>query len=416
MSSLFKSGSAAGLDLSRWRGVPTLLIGVGAVGALVGLMVDVKEFGYSWLLSFMFYLSLCLGALFMVLLHHLFDASWTVPIRRFLEHIACLAPVMAALFIPIAILAPRLYPWMNMIATHTEDHALHSKMPLFTPAAFYLVSVFCFVVWWLLSSRLRFWSLRQDETGAAACTYKLRVVSGVGIFFFAISLSLGAFMWMKALQHQWFSTMYGVYYFAGSVWTTVATAYLITLVLHRVGPLREVVHEHQYYFLGSMLLAFTVFYAYIHFFQYFIIWNANIPEETFWYIVRERGSWWYVGMVIIFGHFFLPFLLLLRIDAKETLSVMIPLGIWSWLMHYVDLSFNIMPIPHPDGFPLRWIWLHLACLAFMGGILIKAFIKAFNRHPPFPLKDPRMGEALGIHHSLPPLVSESGAHHQGGQR
>src|SRR2546428_4963807 len=119
----------------------------------------------------------------------------------------------------------------------------------------------------------------------------MRFYAAIGILLFALTLTMGAVMWMKGLEHEWFSTMYGVYYFAGSVWMTLATVYLATALLKRQGPLQEVVHQVQFYFIGSLLLAFTVFYAYIHFAQYFIIWNANMPEETFWYVIREKGSW-----------------------------------------------------------------------------------------------------------------------------
>src|SRR5262249_38692299 len=159
------------LDLSRWRSVPMWLMVVGGVAAAIGLAVPSlhKQFAYSWLLAFMFYLSLCLGALFMVLLHHLFDASWSVAIRRFEEHLAYLLPVMTFLFIPIAILAPNLpiYPWM--VGNPNTDHALHAKLPLFTTPMFYVVAAACFGLWWLFSYQLRSWSLRQDQTGAALC-------------------------------------------------------------------------------------------------------------------------------------------------------------------------------------------------------------------------------------------------------
>ena len=150
-----------------------------------------------------------------------------------------------------------------------------------------------------------------------------------------------------------------------------------------------------------------MFYAYIAFSQYFLIWNANIPEETFWYILREKGSWWSVGMLMIFGHFFLPFLMLLRIDTKMSFTVMLPLAGWAWLMHFCDLSFNIMPVLHPDGMVVHW--LDLACLAFMGGVLAIYFLRSFRAHPPFPQKDPRMAECLGVH--LPPAKSQP---HSGG--
>jgi len=210
---------------------------------------------------------------------------------------------------------------------------------------------------------------------------------------------------MKAMQHQWFSTMYGVYYFAGSVWTTLTTVYVIIAVLNRQRVLTHVLHDHQFYFLGTLIFAFTVFYAYIHFSQYFIIWNANIPEETFWYVIRERGGWFYVGLVIIFGHFFLPFLALLRIDAKSQWWLMAPLMVWAWLMHWVDLGFNIYPVIHPEGPPLRWLWLPLGCWAFMGGLLAKVYLAKYASAAPYPVKDPRLIEAMGMYHPVPTQIS-----------
>ena len=383
------------LDVTRWRKLPNLLIGVGALGALLGLALNRVQFGYSWLVAFMFFLSLGLGALFLVLVHHLFDASWSVPIRRFCEHLSTLLfPWMAIFFVPIALLAPQLYGWMT-VADPAANHALHSKLPLFTKPGFYLVAVFCFLVWGWLTRSLRKWSLKQDETGSPECTRKLRRRASVGIFLFAITLTLASIMWMKGLMYEWFSTMYGVYYFAGSVWLALGTVYFIAMVLKRNGTLAAVLQEQQFYFIGSLMFAFTVFYAYIHFAQYFIIWNANMPEETFWYVLREKGTWWYVGMVIIFGHFFLPFLALLRIDLKLKFWWMVPLCAWTWVMHYVDLAFNILPSANPNGYPFQWAWLDLACAALIGGVLLKAFLKAFVAHPPYPLKDPRLGEAMG---------------------
>ncbi|HRT10770.1 MAG TPA: hypothetical protein P5233_20490, partial [Candidatus Paceibacterota bacterium] len=392
-----KKSMSTPLDLSRWRKVPLLLTAGGGLVALLGLLVNREQFAFSWLLAFMFFLSLSAGALFLVMAHHLFDAGWSVPLRRFLEHLANLFPWLAVLFVPIALLAPTLYQWMSL-DPHL-DHALHAKQPLFTRPMFYAVAAICFGVWIFLSNRLRHWSLEQDRSGAALPTHRMRFYSCVGIFLFAITLTLAAIMWMKALQHQWFSTMYGVYYFAGSVWMTLGTAYLITLVLDRQGVLTDTLHDHQYYFLGSLLFAFTVFYAYIHFSQYFIIWNGNMPEETFWYVLREKGTWWWVGMVIIFGHFFLPFLALLRIDVKSMFGFMAPLCGWTWLMHYLDLSFNIMPVKHPDGFVLHWI--DLGCWAFMAGLLTMIFLREYGKHPPYPLKDPRLVEAMGFAHPIP---------------
>jgi len=409
MSAHTESENLPPLDLSVWRNLPNKLIGAGAVLALIGAAINLKQFGYSWLVAFMFFLSLCLGGLALTIFHHLFDASWSVPIRRISEHLAALAPALAVLFIPIALLAPRLYPWMEVLRGHGHDHAVAAKYPLFTIPMFYIVAAFCFGVWIVLSTRLRHWSLQQDESGDPGCTMKMRGLSYIGIFLFAISLTLAAIMWMKALQHQWFSTMYGVWYFAGSVWLTLATVYVTVTILKRQGPLKDVVREKQFYFIGSLFFAFTVFYAYVTFSQYFIIWNANLPEETFWYLQREKGTWFLVSMVIIFGHFFVPFLAMLRIDVKLKFAIMAPLAAWAWLMHYCDMSFNIMPVLHPDGFPLRWIWLDLGCMALMGGVLAKVFLKNLHAHPFFPQRDPRMAEGLDIY--VPPVAgAKQGAH------
>jgi len=332
------------MDLSKWRNLPLILIGGGVALALAALAVlkgDVKSFGYAYLVAYIFFLSICLGSLFLVLIHHLFDAGWSVPIRRFCEHTACLLfPTMAILWIPIGILAPKMYPWMSMTQ---PDHALRAKEALLNKPVWYGISIGIFLIWGLLTHGLRYWSLKQDEDGAAKCTFKMRFYSCWGIIAFAFTLTMAIILWVKTLEHEWFSTMYGVYYFAESVWTTLATVYVITLILKRTGPLAQVVAVRQFHDLGVLWLVFTVFYAYIHFSQYFIIWNANMPEETFWYVQRENGAWWQFGMLIIFGHFFLPFLALLRIDAKLSLPVMIPLALWAWLMHFCDVVFNVMP-------------------------------------------------------------------------
>ncbi len=181
------------------------------------------------------------------------------------------------------------------------------------------------------------------------------------------------------------------------MWVAYAGAYVIAMILDRLGMIRDTMGPEQYYFLGSLLFAFTVFSAYIHFGQYFVIWNANMPDETFWYVLREKGSWWSVGLILVFGHFAVPFLALLRIDVKLVFRFMVPLCAWVVLMQYIDLSFNVMPALHPNGVGLSWIWLDAGCLALMGGVLAKAFLRDLNRYPAYPIKDPRLAEAMGLY-------------------
>ena len=405
MSSHEHPGAVPPLDLSKWRNVPTLLIVIGAIGALAGLGYGLahhdggRQFAFSWLLGFMFVLSLGVGAWFLVIVHHLFDASWSVPIRRYCEHIACLlAPALLVLFLPVAFLAPKIYPWMSML--NNPDHSLKAKAPLFTYGGFYISAAVCFAIWWWNTHQLRAWSLKQDTSGSFDCTRKMRMYACSGVVLFALTVTTASIMWIKGLMHEWYSTMFGVWYFAASVWTTLATVYAITLVMQRTTPLRNLIRDKTYYMIGSLLLAFTVFYAYISFAQYFIIWNANIPEETFWFVLREKGWWWWFGQIIIFGHFFVPFLALLRIDVKLTPKFMLPLCAWAWLMHFCDLEFQIMPALNTQGAVWAGILVDACCVLLMVGILAKVFLYYFLKYPPYPQWDPRMAEALDMY--VPP--------------
>ncbi len=231
--------------MSQWSNVPWILIAVGGIGAVIAALVNVRQFAFSWLLTFMFYLSLGLGCWFLVMMHHLFDASWPVPIRRFMEHGACLlCPTMLVLFIPIALLAGRIYPWFGEVAH--PDHALSAKYPLFTHAGYYVGVAACFGVWWLFTNRLRFWSLEQDRTGSAECTRQMRFYSALGIVLFALTLTLAAIMWIKGLMDEWYSTMFGVWYFAASVWTTLPTKNLLYIKMHRETKKKYMIKEEPY--------------------------------------------------------------------------------------------------------------------------------------------------------------------------
>jgi hypothetical protein len=388
------------LDLSGWRKLPAVLMVVGGFLSVVGAALsyarnDFHEFGFSWLLAFMFYYSIALGALFMVMVHHLTDAGWSVGIRRFCEHIASLLfPWLAILFLPVLIFSGKIYSWMTL--DPAANNLVAAKFPVFTCAGFVVTSAVFFGIWWLLSSQLSRWSLKQDETGSAECTRKMRFYSGWGIVVFALTLTFSGVLWMKATSYQWFSCIYGVYFFSDCAWIGLATIYVIAAVLLRQGTLKPVLKQHYFYFIGMLLLAFTLFSAYTEFSQYFVVWNANMPEETFWYLIREHGNWWTLSMILIFGHFFVPFFVLLPEKIKMNFKVIIPVCLWIWLMHALDLAFNIFPALHPGGYPLKWIWLPLGCLMFMGGLLATIFLKKFNAHPPYPQRDPRLLEAMGV--------------------
>jgi hypothetical protein len=387
------------LDLSGWRKLPTVLMVVGGLLSIIGLIANPKEFGFSWLLAFMFYYSIALGALFLVLVHHLTDAGWSVGIRRFCEHLASLLRwPLIVMFLPVGILGKQIYAWMSL--DPATNNLVAAKAPVFTLPGFWITSAIFFGIWWLLTSRLCSLSLEQDKTGSAACSRKMLFHSGWGIVAFALVLTFSGVLWMKAVQYEWFSAIYGVYFFSDCIWIGLATVYMIAVILLRQGILAGLLQKHYFYFIGVLLFGFTLLSAYTEFAQYFVVWNANMPEENFWYLIRENGNWWSLSMILIFGHFFLPFFVLLPAKVKMNFKVVVPVCLWVWLMHAADLAFNILPTAHPSGYPLKWIWLPLGTFAFGGGFLARVFLNKFNSHPFYPQRDPRLLEAMGVNANL----------------
>ncbi len=399
MSSQNKIELPPPLDLSGWKIAPVVLMVIGGILSVIGAFVNLKEFSYSWLLSFMLFLTLALGGLLFVFIHHLSNAGWSVATRRVCEHIGSLLfPWLAILFLPVGIFAKQIYPWMSL---DPSNHLVAVKWPVFTTPGFWITSAIFFGIWWLMTARINYWSLRQDVTGDPLCTYKMRFHSGWGVVVLALTMVFAPVLWMQAIQFQWYSAIYGVYYFANCAWLVLATLYILMMILQRQRILDRVLHDNQFYFIGVLLLAFTLFQAYSEFAQYFVVWNANMPGETFWYLIREHGSWFGVSMILIFGHFVLPFFILLPVKVKMNFKIMLPVCVWAWAMTFLDLSFNILPAIHQNGYPFKWIWLQLGCFLFMAGFLARVFLKKLLSHPPYPQRDPRVLEAMGLVHDEP---------------
>ena len=380
-------------------------VGLTAAGAVASFVRnDGFEFGLSWLLAFMFCYSIALGVLFFVMVGHLTNAGWSVGIRRFCEHLAgLLFPWLAVLFVPVALMGPKIYAWMKL--SPATNNLVAAKQPVFTIPGFWIASAVIFGIWWLLTSRLRGLSLQQDATGAAECTRKMRFHSGWGIVIFALTLTFSGVLWMQAVQYQWFSAMYGVYFFASSAWAGLAVIYVISVAMLRQGILTPVLKPHYFYFMGVLLLGFTLLSAYTEFAQYFVVWNANMPEETFWYLIRENGGWWWLSMALILGKVFVPFFALLPVHTKTNFKVLIPVCLLIAVMHFADLAFNILPAWHPGAHQIRWVLLPVGCALFMGGLLGRIFINHFNAYPPYPQRDPNLLEAMGLsQHEVSDLV------------
>lgn len=390
------------VGLPWWTSAALALIGLLAL--LAGLALDwnggdpLREFSASYLVNYMFLLSISLGALFFVVLHHLVRAGWSVTLRRLAEILAANLFCLTLLFLPI--LVPLLlgfsgpyYKWLDPDRI-TDDHLLRGKLPYLNLPFFTVRAVGYFLVWGLLA--WFFWrqSTRQDRSGDPDLTRRMEKTSPVAMILFGLTLSFASFDWLMSIEPLWFSTIFGLYYFAGAVVGVLAALVLFALALQKGGMVQQAITVDHYHELGKLLLGFIVFWGYMAFSQYMLIWYANIPEETVWYLARQTGPWTYVTLGLLFGHLLIPFLGLLPREAKRRKTV---LGIWCvWILvaHWVDIYWLVMPTFAPECLPFGAI--DFCCITAVGCLFAAGVVRTAGVCNLIPLRDPRLSEALTL--------------------
>lgn len=387
---------ATHLDKSRAGTVKMLggalaVLGIGL--SIAGAAADSHRFAFSYLTGFMFVLTLALGGLFFILIQHVTRAGWSPAPRRQAEWLASLLPVCALLFLPVVFFSHDLYHhWMGEQAA--QDEILVGKSAYLNPTFFYIRAVIYFVVWSALGWYFTRLSRQQDESGDPEITNRMQAAAPVAILLTALTLTFAAFDWLMSLDPHWFSTIFGVYIFSGAFVGALAVMALITIALRSSGLAgAELTVEHQHD-IGKLLFGFTVFWAYIAFSQFFLIWYANIPEETLWYGQRWEGGWKTLSYMLIFGHFWIPLVLLLSRHAKRSKLV---LGIGATLllaMHYVDMYWLVMPTL--DLHDTNFTWYDLAGLLGPVGVMAGWLGLRASRDAIYPLRDPRLPEAVQL--------------------
>ena len=222
----------------------------------------------------------------------------------------------------------------------------------------------------------------------------MRSLSAPGTLLFALTLTFAGIDWFKSLDPEWFSTMFGVYLFAGAVISIMAFLILLFTRMNASNLLNAEVTAEHFHDLGKLQFTFTVFWAYIGFSQYFLIWYANIPEETIFFKHRQENGWGTISIILVLGHFFFPFFLMLSRHAKRWVAIRSFAAGWVLLMHFVDMYWLVMPnIDHHFHFnPL----MDLGCLFFVGGLMLALMFKRLAAEPIIPLRDPRLDRALNF--------------------
>ena len=364
---------------------------VGLVGSGITFLANRELFAHVWLFAFMYFFTVLCGCFFWNCLHHATDSEWSVVVRRQVENLASLVRYIGIFFIPIALCVPILYAWYTADPAH--DSLLAGTKSLYLNKPFFWArAVAFFALLALVAHILRSQSMAQDADGAASRTFTMRKVAIGGIPVLAICLTFAGIDWLKALNHHWFSTMWGVYLFAGAAGASMALIVLTVSWLRSVGYLK-VVNEEHYHLMGKFLLAFTVFWAYIGFSQYMLITYANLDEETIYFRVRNTEGWNYLSHLLVFGRFFFMFVPLLFQGTKKSKLILF-CAAWILVMQFLDIFLIVIPEWSPTGFSFKAAFAAIFPWLGIGGCLGLFFLKSLGQGWLFPTKDPRLAESL----------------------
>jgi len=367
---------------------------IGGVACIIGLFIEPARTAAAYLVAYTSCLAVVLGALAMIMIARLTAATWFVALRRQAEEVAATLPMFAILLVPLLVAIPALYPWARpgQAVTPALQEMLRAKAPYLNVPFFVVRSLIYLATWIVLGELLRRASLTQDGGDSAAIERRTRVTSSVGLVAFAFTVSFASFDWMMSLSPTWYSTIYGVDYFAGGMVGALALLAALVARARRRGELPESVGADHVHALAKLLLTFVLFWVYIGFAQLIVIWSAEIPIERTWYVVRMRGGWRVLGGLVLAGHFALPFLALLVRPFKRSIVAMTSLGFWLLAMHYLDVYWIAMP--DAPGAGRGGYWLDLGALMLVAGAASATWAVRRAGEAPLAMGDPALRASL----------------------
>jgi len=374
-----------------------LIIGAGAIGAAgaiataIGFAIAPAQAAFSYLTAWTFALSIAVGALIFLMIGCAIDARWTIVFQRFTETVACSTPVLAVLFIPIALSIAWLYPWVSppaALGAEALDKLAH-KAP-YLNAPFWVIRAVVFLGLWIaLAELLARWSARFARSPDAIV--RARALSAAGLPAVGLTLTFASFDWLMSLTPLWYSTIFGLLYFSGGFVAALSLVAVIARAARREPAVAASIHGSHTGALGRMMLAFLVFWAYMEFAQGIIIWIANKPDEVPWYIARGAGQWGGLFAVLVVAHFAAPFLALLSKPLKRRPTLLAIAGGWLVAMHYIDVYWLVMPVLHRE---LALHWLDLAAPCAVLGLATAATAARPRTRQAIATDDPRFAAAV----------------------
>jgi hypothetical protein len=368
-----------------------MLLAVGLVLVVLAYFVDHTRSAFNNLILLMFLTSIGVGSLFLVAMEYIGGAVWSTPFRRITEFFAAVILVLPLAAIPIYFNLHDLFHWTHAEAV-AEDKILAGKSSYLNETFFIIRIIFFIAIWFLFYFLITKNSKKQDASGDQKITKSNIKLSAIFIPFFGLTITFASIDWIMSLEPHWFSTIFGVYFFSGTILAALAFTTFVVVYMNEKGLLIKGIKRDHYYSLGAYLFAFINFWAYIAFSQYMLIWYANLPEETFWFLQRWEGGWMFVSIALIIIHFAVPYFGLLSQPSKMNPKRLMFMSLWILFAHLVDLYWLIMPTYSKEGIPFGWIELAFPILAI--GIVITVFSIKARKENHVPIGDPKLKRGL----------------------
>ncbi len=369
------------------------LLAVGLVIVILAFFIDPVRSAFNNLILLMFLTSIGVGSLFLVCIEYLGGAVWSTPFRRVTEILASVLLILPIIAIPVYLNMHGLYHWTHEDAV-ASDKILAGKEPYLNMGFFTIRNLAFYAIWIFFYFIIIRNSRKQDTSHDQKLTTKNIRLSAIFMPIFAITITFSAIDWMMSLEPHWFSTIYGVYYFSGTVLAALAATTFIVVMLNEKGLFIKGITRDHYYSLGALLFAFTNFWAYIAFSQYLLIWYANLPEETFWFLQRWEGSWIFFSIGLIIVRFVVPYVGLLSQPSKMNPKRLLFMSLWILLAHIYDLYWLTMPTFSESGVTLGWMELGFPLIAF--GLLMLIFGIKSKKENIVPIGDPKLKRGLNF--------------------
>ncbi|MBA3353368.1 MAG: hypothetical protein H0U23_13280 [Blastocatellia bacterium] len=385
------------------NGLRSLALGVGGIGTLVwavGLYLDPEQALRSWLLGFIFWGGIGIGAIGLIMLQYLTGGAWGVVLRRTFEAASRTLPVIILLFVPIAVGVTSLYEWTHL---PPDDHVIHARGWYMTVWGWTLRSVIYFAIFGVIVYLLNKWSANQDASKdyeeSALWLDRASRFSGPTMVIFALTVTFAAVDWVMTLEPHWFSTIWGLLFVVGWSLSCICFSVVLLAFLHDKAPMDRVLGRRHFHDFGKLMLALVMVWAYFNFSQYLIIYSGNIPEETGWMIKRSTGGWGWMAWALILFHFAVPFLILLQQGLKRRPVRLAGVAIFILFMRLVDMLFLIGPSPRIDthgaaqgAFIISWM--DVVAPIAVGGFWLAYFFHELMKRPLVPVMDPFLDNAI----------------------